>query len=67
MPADSAANGNYVEFNRGDGWIPAYKEGCFTTLRSYKPGHFVVFNSVLPPALMVAYMAEVLYPDLVGT
>lgn len=88
---DSAANGNYVEFNRGDEWILAYNEDYFfymnawayngdidevaqykkaadyfTTLKSYKAGKFVVFNSVLPPALMVAYMAEVLYPDLVG-
>ena len=46
-----------------------YKKSAdyFTTLKSYKSGHFIVFNSVLPPALMVAYMAEVLYPDLVGT
>ncbi len=87
----SAANGNYVEFNRGDEWILAYNEDYFfymnawayngdidqaaqykkaadyfTTLKSYKAGNFVVFNSVLPPALMVAYMAEVLYPDMVG-
>lgn len=87
----SAANGNYVEFNRGDEWILAYNEDYFfymnsweyagdidevsqykkaadyfTTLKSYKSGHFVVFNSIMPPSLTVAYMAEVLYPDLVG-
>ncbi len=87
----NAANGFYVEFNRGDEWILAYNEDYFfymnawaydgtvdrpeeyrkaadyfTTLRSYKAGNFVVFNSVLPPALIAAYMAEVMYPDLVG-
>ncbi len=87
----NAANGFYVEFNRGDEWILAYNEDYFfymnawaydgkidqageyrkaadyfTTLKSYKAGHFVVFNSVLPPALIAAYMAEVLYPDMVG-
>lgn len=39
----------------------------FTSLKSYKNGNFVVFNSIMPPALTVAYMAEALYPDLVGT
>lgn len=86
----SAANGNYVEFNRGDEWILSYNEDFFfymnswnydedideasqykkaadyfTSLKSYKSGHFVVFNSIMPPALTVAYMAEVLYPDLI--
>ena len=46
-----------------------YKKAAdyFTTLKSYKAGNFVVFNSVMPPALTVAYMAEVLYPDLIGS
>ncbi|MGN1045071.1 MAG: ABC transporter substrate-binding protein [Candidatus Methanomethylophilaceae archaeon] len=39
----------------------------FTSLKSYKDGNFVVFNSVMPPVLTAAYMAEALYPDLVGT
>ncbi len=45
-----------------------YKKSAdyFTTLQSYKAGNFVAFNSVLPPVLMVAYMAEVLYGDYVG-
>ena len=38
----------------------------FTSLKSYKSGNFVVFNSILPPATMVAYMAEAMYPDLAG-
>ena len=38
----------------------------FTTLKSYKSGNFVVFNSILPPAITTAYMAEAMYPDLVG-
>ena len=39
----------------------------FMSLKSYKDGNFVVFNSVMPPVRTVAYMAEALYPDLVGT
>jgi len=39
----------------------------FTGLKSYKSGNFVVFNSIMPPAMMVSYMAEAMYPDLVGS
>ena len=38
----------------------------FTGLKSYKSGNFVVFNSILPPAIIGSYMAEAMYPDLVG-
>ena len=38
----------------------------FTGLKSYKAGHFYVFNSILPPAVIGCYMAEMMYPDLVG-
>ena len=38
----------------------------FTGLKSYKSGHFYVFNSILPPAVIGCYMAEMMYPDLVG-
>lgn len=38
----------------------------FTGLKSYKSGNFFVFNSILPPAVIGCYMAEMMYPDLVG-
>ena len=38
----------------------------FTGLKSYKSGHFYVFNSILPPVVIGCYMAEMMYPDLVG-
>lgn len=46
-----------------------YKKSAdyFTSLKSYKSGNFVVINSVMPPVLTVAYMAEAMYPDLVGS
>ena len=45
-----------------------YKKSAdyFTSLKSYKSGNFVVFNSIMPPALTVSYMAEAMYPELVG-
>ncbi len=49
--------------------VEFYKKSAdyFTGLTSYKSGNFVVINSVMPPVLTVAYMAEAMYPDLVGT
>ncbi len=48
--------------------VNQYKKSAdyFTGLKSYKAGNFVVFNSIMPPALMVAYMAEAMYPELAG-
>ncbi len=45
-----------------------YKKAAdyFTTLKSYKDGKFVVFNSIMPAVLTVAYMAETLYPEYMG-
>ncbi len=48
--------------------VEMYKKSAdyFTSLKSYKSGNFVVFNSIMPPALTVSYMAEAMYPELVG-
>ena len=45
-----------------------YKKSAdyFTGLKSYKEGKFVVINSIMPPVLTTCYMAEAMYPDLVG-